>query len=175
VSDAYERAVELYRADHLTGMRDLFFRLALNRLPLSLLQDLIAVMENEDTAALREALGAGAGAAVSLDRAAVDKALRQVITHADYDLHKSLEGDESGEDTYAEHVDRFIAEYGKSAPATDVQVGYDAVYEVIRNRQLSERPSVIQVNALMWRAVHAFIEAMGIESRPELKMDGSGS
>lgn len=51
---------------------------------------------------------------MSLDRAAVDAALRQVIAHADYDLHKSLERDEeTGEDTYGEHVDRFITEYGK--------------------------------------------------------------
>jgi hypothetical protein len=115
VSRAYERAVELYRADHLTEMRDLFFRLALNRLPLPLLQELIVVMEHEDTAAVREALGAGGNAPATLDRGAVDKALRQVIAHADYDLHKGLEGDESGEDTYGEYVDRFIAEYGKAA------------------------------------------------------------
>lgn len=51
-----------------------------------------------------------------LNRAAVDKALRQVIEHADYDLHKSIEQDEeTGEDNYAEHVDRFITEYGKAA------------------------------------------------------------
>jgi hypothetical protein len=48
------------------------------------------------------------------DRAAVDAALRQVIAHADYDLHKALEGDETGEDTYGEHVDRFITEYDKA-------------------------------------------------------------
>jgi len=48
------------------------------------------------------------------DRAAVDAALRQVIAHADYDLLKSLEGDESGVDEFPEYVDRFIAEYGKA-------------------------------------------------------------
>ena len=51
---------------------------------------------------------------MSLDRAAVDAALRQVIEFLDYDLHKALERDEeTGEDTYGEHVDRFITEYGK--------------------------------------------------------------
>ncbi|GAA2842493.1 hypothetical protein [Kribbella solani] len=52
-----------------------------------------------------------------LDRAAVDRALRSVIEYADYDLHKALEGDETGEDTYAEHVARFIAAYGAAHPA----------------------------------------------------------
>lgn len=52
--------------------------------------------------------------AVSLDRAAVDAALRRVVEFLDYDLHKALERDEeTGEDTYGEHVDRFITEYGK--------------------------------------------------------------
>lgn len=47
-----------------------------------------------------------------LDREAVDKALRTVMAWVDYDLHKSLERDEeTGEDTYAEHVDRFMAAY----------------------------------------------------------------
>lgn len=51
---------------------------------------------------------------MSLDRAAVDAALRRVVEFLDYDLHKQLECDEeTGEDTYAEHVDRFITEYGK--------------------------------------------------------------
>ena len=71
-----------------------------------------------DTYANRSAFAAGARWADkqrTLDRAAVDAALRQVIAHADYDLHKSLERDEeTEEDTYAEHVDRFITEYGKT-------------------------------------------------------------
>lgn len=47
-----------------------------------------------------------------LDREAVDKALRTVLAWVDYDLRKSLERDEeNGEDTYAEHVDRFMAAY----------------------------------------------------------------
>lgn len=47
-----------------------------------------------------------------LDRKAVDAALRTVMTWVDYDLHKSLERDEeTGQDTYGEHVDRFIAAY----------------------------------------------------------------
>lgn len=47
-----------------------------------------------------------------LDRKAVDAALRTVMTWVDYDLHKSLERDEeTGQDTYGEHVDRFIATY----------------------------------------------------------------
>lgn len=51
---------------------------------------------------------------MSLDRAAVDAALRRVVEFLDYDLHKQLERDEeTGEDMYAEHVDRFITEYGK--------------------------------------------------------------
>lgn len=49
-----------------------------------------------------------------VDRAAVDAALRQVIAHADYDLLKSLEGDESGVDEIPEYADRFIVEYGKA-------------------------------------------------------------
>lgn len=49
---------------------------------------------------------------MALDREAVDKALRTVITWVDYDLHKSLERDEeTGEDMYGEHVDRFIEVY----------------------------------------------------------------
>lgn len=51
----------------------------------------------------------------TLDPAAVDAALRQVIAHADYDLQKSLEGVESGVDEFPEYVDKFIAEYGKAA------------------------------------------------------------
>lgn len=59
---------------------------------------------------------AEATASAMIDRAAVDKALRKVIEFADYDLHKGIEHDEeTGEDTYGEHVDRFIAEYGKAA------------------------------------------------------------
>lgn len=50
---------------------------------------------------------------MSLDRAAVDAALRQVIAHADYDLLKSLEGQEDGVDEFPEYVDRFITEYRK--------------------------------------------------------------
>jgi hypothetical protein len=53
---------------------------------------------------------------VSLDRAAVDAALRQVVAELDYDLHKGLQCDEeTGEDVYGVHVDRFIREYGKAA------------------------------------------------------------
>jgi hypothetical protein len=53
---------------------------------------------------------------VNLDRAAVDAALRQVIGHLDYDLAKGLECDEeTGEDTYSVHVDRFISEYERVA------------------------------------------------------------
>jgi hypothetical protein len=48
-----------------------------------------------------------------LDPAAVDAALRQVIEHADYDLLKSLEGDESGVDEFPAYADRFITEYRK--------------------------------------------------------------
>lgn len=56
------------------------------------------------------------GGVVILDRAAVDAALRQVIGHLDYDLAKGLECDEeTGEDTYSVHVDRFVEEYGKVA------------------------------------------------------------
>lgn len=51
----------------------------------------------------------------NLDHAAVDAALRQVIGHLDYDLAKGLECDEeTGEDTYSVHVDRFVEEYGKA-------------------------------------------------------------
>lgn len=47
-----------------------------------------------------------------LNTARVDAALREVFAHADYDLHKSIEHDEdSGEDTYAEHVQRFVEKY----------------------------------------------------------------
>jgi hypothetical protein len=54
---------------------------------------------------------------VSLDRAAVDAALRKVVAHADYDLHKGIERDEeSGVDTYAEHVDRFAEAYAAAHP-----------------------------------------------------------
>lgn len=50
-----------------------------------------------------------------IDRAAVDHALRQVVSHIDYDTHKYLECDEeTGEDVYGEHVDRFVAEYNKA-------------------------------------------------------------
>jgi hypothetical protein len=53
---------------------------------------------------------------MGLNRDAVDAALRQVIAYADYDLHKALEHDEeTGEDTYAEHVDRFIQVYERAA------------------------------------------------------------
>ena len=53
---------------------------------------------------------------MSLDRAAVDAALRQVIEFADHDLNTRLECDEeTGEDVYGVHVDRFIREYGKAA------------------------------------------------------------
>lgn len=47
-----------------------------------------------------------------LDPEAVGAALRKVIEFADYDLHKQIECDEeTGEDTYAEHVERFIRHY----------------------------------------------------------------
>lgn len=47
-----------------------------------------------------------------LNTARVDAALREVFAQADYDLHKSIEHDEdSGEDTYAEHVQRFVEKY----------------------------------------------------------------
>lgn len=48
-----------------------------------------------------------------LDPQAVDAALRQVVAHADYDLLKSLEGDESGVDEFPQYAMRFIAEYEK--------------------------------------------------------------
>lgn len=51
----------------------------------------------------------------NLNQRAVDAALRKTIEFLDYDTHKLLEGDEeTGEDTYAEHVERFITEYGKA-------------------------------------------------------------
>ena len=43
-----------------------------------------------------------------------------------------------------------------------LEAGYEAVYSVIRAKQQSERPSSVQVNALIWSAVHAFREALGI-------------
>lgn len=47
-----------------------------------------------------------------LDAARVERALRKVIAHLDYDLHKGLESDEeTGEDTYGEVVARFVAAY----------------------------------------------------------------
>lgn len=53
---------------------------------------------------------------IELNHAAVDEALRRVIEHIDYDLHKEIERDEeTGEDTYSEHVERFVAEYNKAA------------------------------------------------------------
>lgn len=55
-------------------------------------------------------------AAQNLDKARVDAALRKVIEYLDYDVHKQLVCDEeTGEDTYSEHVDRFISEYRKAA------------------------------------------------------------
>ena len=52
---------------------------------------------------------------MSLNREAVDKALRQVVEFLDYDLHKQLECDEeTGEDTYGEHVQRFIDAYERT-------------------------------------------------------------
>lgn len=50
-----------------------------------------------------------------LNREAVMIALRQVIAHEDYDLFKSMEGDESGEDAFPAAADRFVAEYNKAA------------------------------------------------------------
>lgn len=55
MSDAYERAVDLYRAEDLSEMRDMLFRYALNRVPYPLLSELIAVMEDWKTTAIREA------------------------------------------------------------------------------------------------------------------------
>lgn len=60
-------------------------------------------------------IGHVCGPVTSLNRNAVDVALRKVIEHLDYDTHKMLECDEeTGEDTYGEHVERFIAEYEKA-------------------------------------------------------------
>lgn len=48
----------------------------------------------------------------ALNRAAVESALRNLLAHLDYDLHKSIERDEeTGEDTYPGVVDDFIAVY----------------------------------------------------------------
>ncbi|WP_328742944.1 hypothetical protein OG436_29575 [Streptomyces caniferus] len=47
-----------------------------------------------------------------LDPRRVDAALRNLIAHLDYDLHKAIECDEmTGEDTYDECVADFIAAY----------------------------------------------------------------
>lgn len=51
------------------------------------------------------------GVAMELNPRRVDYSLRQVIAHADYDLHKGLEGDETGEDGYPELVEKFIEAY----------------------------------------------------------------
>lgn len=51
----------------------------------------------------------------ALNVAALDSALRAVVEHLDYDVHKQLESDEgTGEDTYHEHVARFVAAYGEA-------------------------------------------------------------
>lgn len=66
---------------------------------------------------LYEALEPAEAHRKQLQRHRVDYALRRVIEHADYDLHKGLEGDEEfGADTYPEHVTRFITAYSE-APA----------------------------------------------------------
>jgi hypothetical protein len=50
-----------------------------------------------------------------LNPESVDTALRSLIGWLDYDLHKSLECDEStGEDTYHEEVVRFIEAYNEA-------------------------------------------------------------
>lgn len=49
---------------------------------------------------------------MSLDRDAVDAALRYVIECLNYDLHKSIEAsDDDGEDTYDYWVDEFVYAY----------------------------------------------------------------
>lgn len=55
-----------------------------------------------------------------LDPQRVDRALRNVIEHLDYDQHKYLECDEeTGEDIYHEWVDRFIDAYGEDSDGDD--------------------------------------------------------
>jgi hypothetical protein len=49
---------------------------------------------------------------MTLDREAVDAALRYVIECLDYDLHKSIEvSEDDDEDTYDYWVDEFIYQY----------------------------------------------------------------
>lgn len=50
-----------------------------------------------------------------LDSVRVDAALREVLADLDYDLHKSLEYDETtGEDTYHECAHAFIRAYNRA-------------------------------------------------------------
>jgi hypothetical protein len=47
-----------------------------------------------------------------LNRDAVEVALRNLLAHLDYDLHKSIErSEDTGENTYPEVVDDFISVY----------------------------------------------------------------
>lgn len=82
---------------------------------IALYADLLDAAGQHDAAGkIREKLAEvdAPAAPVVLNTARVDVALREVFAHADYDLHKSIEhGEESGEDTYAEHVQRFVAKY----------------------------------------------------------------
>lgn len=73
------------------------------------------ISSEDATDAARRVLAVLNDNAFTIDRAAVDTALRQVVSHIDYDTHKYLECDEeTGEDVYGEHVDRFVAEYNKA-------------------------------------------------------------
>jgi hypothetical protein len=64
--------------------------------------------------AARARLRSEAEQGATLDPERVDRALRSVIELLDYDLHKSLECDEStGEDTYCDEVAAFIEAYGE--------------------------------------------------------------
>lgn len=56
MSDPYERAVELYRAESIELMRDHFFRLALNYMSFTDRADLVERMASEGTDDLRESL-----------------------------------------------------------------------------------------------------------------------
>jgi hypothetical protein len=76
----------------------------------------------------------------ALNAAAVDAALRAVVADLDYDLHKSVERDEStGEDTYPQYVASFITAYWAAAggpPADATAAAADAAvdrYERERN------------------------------------------
>jgi len=74
------------------------------------------VFNSDRAKAIGEELMAEIKRRQGLDRESVDRALRQVISHADYDLHKSIERDEETEqDNYGEYVDKFVATYNESA------------------------------------------------------------